>query len=110
MRGGCFRRKRYPVLDPTSPSQQTIQASRAGPRAKDTATPLDESDDEDHVAKSNPPVDQSQDRELSIMRKVTKKWRRLAGLKDPHLCDELQNDEFAVDWTKVSASSSSSPR
>jgi hypothetical protein len=32
-----------------------------------------------------------------------KKWRRLAGLKDSQLCDELDENEFTVNWTKVNA-------
>ncbi|EMD00786.1 hypothetical protein BAUCODRAFT_135561 [Baudoinia panamericana UAMH 10762] len=40
------------------------------------------------------------ERELVIMRRVTRKWWRLAGLKGhPALCDE-QADELGVHWTK----------
>lgn len=40
------------------------------------------------------------ERELVVIRKVMRKWWRLAGLKGhPSLCDE-HGDEFGVHWTK----------
>ena len=45
----------------------------------------------------------ARDRELLIMRKVMKKWWRLAGLSGhPNLADE-QGEEFGVHWTKAIA-------
>jgi 5'-nucleotidase len=42
--------------------------------------------------------------EKEIIRKVMKKWWRLAGLKDdPKVCDELGQKEFVVNWTKAIA-------
>ncbi|PVI00350.1 Metallo-dependent phosphatase [Periconia macrospinosa] len=42
--------------------------------------------------------------ELTIVRKVMKKWWRLAGLKGtPKCADELGTEELKVDWTKAVA-------
>ncbi|KAF1950896.1 5'-nucleotidase-like protein [Byssothecium circinans] len=44
------------------------------------------------------------EREFSVLRKVTKKWWRLAGLKgQPKCADEIGGDELRVDWTKAIA-------
>lgn len=41
------------------------------------------------------------EKELRIMRKVMKKWWRLAGLKGmPAVCAE-EGEEFQVNWTRV---------
>ena len=42
------------------------------------------------------------DRELGIMRRVFRKWCRVAGVQGS-LCDELKEGEFEVDWTKAIA-------
>lgn len=42
------------------------------------------------------------ERRLVLMRKVMRKWWRLAGLRgSPALCDKLDEGEFQVSWTKV---------
>lgn len=44
-----------------------------------------------------------QDREMNLIRKVARKWRRLAGLSGhPKCCDSMCEEELHVDWTKVS--------
>ncbi|TKA75911.1 hypothetical protein B0A49_04172 [Cryomyces minteri] len=61
------------------------------------------SESEDDASELKPvPTDVSQrERELVIMRKVTKKWWRLAKLPGhPSLCDEEDEGEFVVHWTK----------
>ncbi|GAB1318380.1 hypothetical protein MFIFM68171_08590 [Madurella fahalii] len=45
---------------------------------------------------------QAVDRELSIMRRVFRKWCRLAGVEDK-ACDNLTEGEFEVAWTKAVA-------
>jgi 5'-nucleotidase len=73
---------------------------------------LDSSDDSDD--ESDRPVDASRqkgpvsqalserEKELSIMRKVMRKWRRIAGLpENAALADQLGEGEFSVNWTKV---------
>jgi hypothetical protein len=42
------------------------------------------------------------DRELSIMRRVFRKWCRLAGVEGK-LCDDLAEGEFEVSWTRAVA-------
>lgn len=43
--------------------------------------------------------------ELTIMRKVTRKWWRLAGLKGhPSLADPWREGEFGANWTRVQIS------
>lgn len=42
------------------------------------------------------------DRELTIMRRVFKKWCRLAAVK-PRACDDLKDGEVEVLWTKAVA-------
>ncbi|KAK8173111.1 5'-nucleotidase [Phyllosticta citrichinensis] len=47
---------------------------------------------------------QQRERELSIMRRVMRKWWRLTGLPGhPALCDDLREGEFVVNWTKAIA-------
>jgi 5'-nucleotidase len=44
------------------------------------------------------------DRRLATVRKVVKKWRRLAGLKnDTAVCDAMGEGEFKISWTKAIA-------
>ena len=42
------------------------------------------------------------DQEMRIMRRVFKKWARIAGVECT-LVDELKEGEFEVDWTKAIA-------
>ena len=64
-----------------------------------------ESDDDtklSHVKPVSAAVEQ-RDRELVIIRRVMRKWRRLSGLKDdPCACDGLGEGEFTASWTRVS--------
>ena len=57
-----------------------------------------EDDHSDHPAVATD--SSARERELLIMRRVMRKWWRLAGLKGhPNMCEE-QGDEFAVHWTR----------
>ncbi|KAF2458684.1 5'-nucleotidase [Lineolata rhizophorae] len=90
--------RRY-SLKPPLRHRQTRRPSRA-------QEPVNLSDSEDE----RPPVEPistdvtARENELAIMRKVMRKWWRLAGLKGhPGLCDELGEGEFVVNWTKAVA-------
>jgi 5'-nucleotidase len=64
-----------------------------------------ESDDESiaEVPKEIRESTEQREREIHLIKKVTRKWRRLAGLSgQPNCCDNLTAGEFKVDWTKVS--------
>lgn len=67
----------------------------------------DEGQDDEKAggAKANKPVSRAlneREKELSVMRKVMRKWRRIAGLQgNAALADELGEGEFSVNWTKV---------
>ncbi|KAK8188425.1 Metallo-dependent phosphatase-like protein [Phyllosticta capitalensis] len=79
----------------------------------------DETDDEVALHTSHPPhhphhhsaradaeaaAVAARERQLSIMRRVMRKWWRLTGLPGhPALCDGLQEGEFTVNWTKAIA-------
>ena len=65
---------------------------------------LDESDDEEDLHPHTIACAQIREREMYLIRKVIRKWFRLAGLKGhPSCCDSLGEGEFKVDWTRVSS-------
>jgi 5'-nucleotidase len=111
--GRCFGRiheevhSHHPVVEPKPPSKDAVEAFREAARkypsrkgADDTV--LDEDDDSNEI-KPVPTQVTEQERELVLMRKVMRKWWRLAGLRGhPSLCDEMGDGEFMVNWTKVS--------
>ncbi|OCL12288.1 5'-nucleotidase [Glonium stellatum] len=84
-----------------------------GMRPEGAETPLNESesefeDEEAAGARSDmkpvPTLISQREHELIIMRKVMRKWWRLAGLPGhPKLCDELGEGEFMINWTKAIA-------
>lgn len=114
----CFGRiqeevhAKHPVVEPQLPPSQVdgAKAVRSAlhkyPTRKDAHdTPFDEEEDEAVEGSEMKPVGayNEDERHLEIMRKVMRKWRRLAGLTgDPALCDEMGEAEFMVNWTKVS--------
>ena len=64
---------------------------------------LDESDDDEDVHPDIVDEAGRRERELHLIRKVIRKWWRLAGLKGhPNCCDNMDDGEFKVDWTRVS--------
>jgi 5'-nucleotidase len=87
----------HPIVEPQKPKTA----------AKYIATfdgPLDENEDhaslndQDYAKTSR----EKQERELSLIRKVARKWRRLAGLSgQAECCDKMAAAEFIVEWTKV---------
>lgn len=80
------------------------QAERPAKRQKHAGdgTDIHVSDSEDEGS-DMPPVAmemEGRDRELVVMRKVMRKWWRVAGLKGhPAMCDEVDED-FGVHWTR----------
>ncbi|ETI23520.1 hypothetical protein G647_05322 [Cladophialophora carrionii CBS 160.54] len=89
----------HPVVEPN------VNAGRSKPETTktETTTPLDDSEDEaDHLVPAH--RDKLSQRESLIARKVTRKWRRLAGVRDEAACvDPMNEGEFHIDWTRVSA-------
>lgn len=74
------------------------------PRGPGMESPLDESDDSSHHPPHRRESSAAQERELQLMRKVMRKWWRLAKLHGhPNCCDSMEEGEFKVDWTRVSS-------
>ena len=70
----------------------------------DSSADSESDDDTDlsHVKPVSAAIEQ-RDRELVVIRRVMRKWRRLSGLKeDPRTCDGLGEGEFTASWTRVS--------
>jgi hypothetical protein len=64
---------------------------------------VDEDEDDGPMYDSRVPI-QFTERQTELIRRVMRKWWRLAGLKgNPNLCDELGGGEFQVNWTKAIA-------
>lgn len=63
----------------------------------------DEDEDDGPMYDDSVPI-RFDERQIEIVRRVMRKWWRLAGLKhSPDLCDELVGKEFVVNWTKAIA-------
>ncbi|EHY57146.1 hypothetical protein HRR80_009175 [Exophiala dermatitidis] len=87
----------HPVVEP---SREAINGRNGG---EGFSTPIDDSESESHRRVRDLQRDRSE-RELQIIRKVIRKWWRLAGLKgQPRCCDNMTDEEFQVDWTKAIA-------
>ncbi|OAG38327.1 hypothetical protein AYO21_07447 [Fonsecaea monophora] len=87
-----------PNLDDVSGNQLKAMDSKRG-----TTTPLDDSEDESsHRVQDH--SDMLNERESLVARRVTRKWRRLAGVRCEAGCvDPMNEGEFQVDWTKAIA-------
>ena len=104
----------HPVIEPnlkTGGDQKSDTTAAASATTTDTqetqeagtTTPLDDSEDEEGQHRIPVSIPKWNDKELQIIRRVTRKWRRLAGLKGhSSCCDNVAEDEFTVDWTRVS--------
>lgn len=86
-----------------------LRSRRASLTAReDSDTEADGGDDEDNDDEGTAEEHKTErnvedlDKELQIMRRVFTKWSRLAGVHC-RCCDELQQDEFEVDWTRAIA-------
>ena len=90
---------------PKHPSIDRIVNTRdVASSGSDTDDP-DEGEDEDDgpMYDSRVPI-QFNDRQIEVIRKVMRKWRRLAGMHGaPNTVDELADSEFDVNWTKAIA-------
>ena len=88
----------HPVVEP---NLDGLSLSRKNTRTG-TTSPLDDSEDEsDHRVHAH--AEQLSERESLIARKVTRKWRRLAGVRDhAGIVDPMNEGEFQVHWTRVS--------
>ncbi|ORY68900.1 flagellar associated protein [Pseudomassariella vexata] len=105
----------HPLIDPT-PQATPVSPSVSKAPGWDNWTPkklrerrssvllLHESDDESEEEADEEAVGDVQDveKQLQIMRRVFGKWARLAGV-ECKVADELNEDEFEVDWTRAIA-------
>ncbi|KAI6713216.1 flagellar associated protein [Diplocarpon mali] len=91
----------FPLRQRRGPESEEVKVANEAAGVEDT---LDESDDEPGTGASRPAGEPGEgpERELQLVRKVIRKWWRLAGLPGaPRCCEDLDVDEFKVDWTKV---------
>lgn len=101
----------HPVVEPRPGSREAedgatlTQTLSAFPRPqRDEHGFLDDSDDEHHVAEphGHRAAIEPRERQLALIRRVTRKWRRLAGLSGhSESCDSMKEEEFQADWTRV---------
>ncbi|KEF60577.1 uncharacterized protein A1O9_02138 [Exophiala aquamarina CBS 119918] len=96
----------HPVVEPSPTEVRSTHSLFGGgggsAPAGGTVTPLDDSEDEGEHERVHIPQQWSE-RELQIIRKVMRKWWRLAGLKgEAKCCDSIGEGEFTVDWTRAS--------
>ncbi|KAF2130271.1 5'-nucleotidase-like protein [Dothidotthia symphoricarpi CBS 119687] len=91
---------------PKFPNIDKLSVSDSGPNTRDSGhDDPDEDEDEDDgpMYDDRVPIVFSE-RETEVLRRVMAKWWRLAGLKgSPKLCDELNQGDFQVNWTKAIA-------
>lgn len=95
------RVKAFPTLQKKIPHKRTRSESTATATASEPV--LAESDSEADDADALDDI-KFTDQERQLIRKVMRKWWRLAGLVrkgNPNVCDSLE--EFDMDWTRVSA-------
>lgn len=94
-----------PVVEPLQPQKgPESEVAKQASATANVADTLDESDDESSPDGSSAPGEttEGREREAELVRKVMKKWWRLARLPgQPKCCDEMVAEEFQVDWTKV---------
>ncbi|KIX96864.1 uncharacterized protein Z520_07584 [Fonsecaea multimorphosa CBS 102226] len=92
----------HPVVEPNLDNVDENPMKRIHSKTG-TTTPLDDSEDEsNHRVRSH--SDRLSEQESLIARKVTRKWRRLAGVRHEAPCvDPMDEGEFQVDWTRAIA-------
>lgn len=85
----------------SSPGQPLLADARKRQKTIVEGQVID-SDSEDETLDIGPPPAQSsqRERELIIIRRVTKKWRRLAGLTDQPDVEDAHGGEFVVGWSR----------
>lgn len=92
----------HPVVEPQIPSEGTRSSLPVS--TEELGIPHHESDDESSAEESNYHTElaDQKEREIHLIKKVTRKWRRLAGLSgQADCCDNMAEPEFKIDWTKV---------
>lgn len=84
---------------------RVVDQSATPDTASDTSDPdADEDEDDGPLYNDTTKPIRFSDREVDMIRRVMRKWWRVAGLKgSPKLCDELDGGEFQVNWTKAIA-------
>ena len=89
---------------PQPPSIDRVVRSTAGQASNGSEDPdADEDEDDGPMYDDSVPI-RFNERQKEVVRRVMRKWWRLAGLKSsPNLCDELGQNEFVVNWTKAIA-------
>jgi 5'-nucleotidase len=91
---------------PQHPSISRVVDQSSPPDASDSSDPDADEDEDDgplYDEAAAKPI-QFSDRQIEMVRRVMRKWWRVAGLKgNPELCDELGGGEFQVNWTKAIA-------
>ncbi|KAJ9634815.1 hypothetical protein H2204_006048 [Knufia peltigerae] len=94
----------HPVLTSSATSREKVPSKRKrADTVEVSTTPLDHSEDEGGRHEIVDIPSKWSDDEIRIIRQVMRKWRRLAGLKGhSKCCDNMSEEEFQVDWTKVS--------
>jgi hypothetical protein len=96
--GSSKRKRGWDAWSPAKLRQRRgslIPADHKGEDTEDEAGPESNSREDEHSVTV-------MDRELSIMRKVIKKWCRLTGVHG-QACDSLADHEFEVHWTRAVA-------
>lgn len=86
------------VVDPTCkrPPKQRTMSQKAHPED------LVDSDTEPEDEPNPRPRSCQNDQEEVLIRRILRKWRRLAGVKEEgEACDALGIDEYQISWTKV---------
>lgn len=89
---------------PTTASPSIDRIVREGQQPHSESDPdADEDEDDGAIYDDSVPI-RFNEQQLEVVRRVMRKWWRLAGLKHtPKLCDERGGDEFVVNWTKAIA-------
>jgi 5'-nucleotidase len=91
------RRKAFPLVQKTGPHKRSHSEANVEPTLDESESEADDPEALDDIKFT--------DRELQLVRKVMRKWWRLAGLHlekgHPNLCDSIDDGELKIDWTKV---------
>lgn len=89
---------------PQPPSIDRIVRDTANQTSGQQSDPDADEDEEDGPMYDDSVPIRFDERQKEVVRKVMRKWWRLAGLKHvPNACDELGTKEFQVNWTKAIA-------
>lgn len=100
-----FPQVQHPSVERVKLGERSTSADSASSEDSEVDPYLDEQENEDDGAEydDSKPI-RFTEREMSVIRRVMKKWWRLAGLEgQPKVCDTLQEDEFQVNWTTAIA-------